>query len=687
MDLPPTIPGPELLRLLGRVLENDPRPQSTGELRLRFFQPGFSWQALVDFAIGHKVLPPLIVALKERSLLLPVPSTLGEKAAASHVTSRLVAAYREHEARQTDLREQLRTVTRALNQNGIVPILLKGAAELIDTNTPWRQAREMRDLDLLVHKFEADAAYQLLVSLGYWPEKALPHHPHHLPELRLPRHAGAIEIHTEILEFSARHALSTEDVIDRAELQAFDDAKLKVLPLEWRLLHHLLHYQLVDRGHARRRLALKGLWEFSKLGGELSEPQWQNIIQHAVQRKFLEMLSSWTVQAKLLFGLNAPGQLMAFKAGINHAETTFSWARRSYFLRKTAFITDTLTYSFSPKTLAQRYPENENTGRAALRHVNFLLRHRLPRIPRIISFQDIHEVFRLAWMGTLAWMLPQCFWWPISRLLGGLNVVTHPARTRFDTDLIAKFRSATASQDAHDINVANWANRYEEKFQYLRAWRLGGWNPQIDISGAGHVYEAVARGRGLVIWGSNFSFNSLLAMMAVHRLGLSLARFSVPQHGFSNTRFGILHLNKVCTDIENRYLGERVVAEPHEMSAALQYLRKLLKANGVVYFSVGARGRRTAKIKFLGNCIILATAPLAIAHETGATMLPLYALRVEPGRFEVTFGAPLNFPCSSTGDVDYTETIQAYADALAPFVLRDPGQWLGWHLARSWTPW
>ena len=242
-------------------------------------------------------------------------------------------------------------------------------------------------------------------------------------------------------------------------------------------------------------------------------------------------------------------------------------------------------------------------------------------------------------------------------------------------------------ENPHRIDVANWANRYEERFQYLRAWRPGGWNPRIDIYGAAHVSDALAKGHGVVFWGGNFSFNSLIAMIAMHRLGLAVTRFSVPQHGFSNTRFGMRYLNRVCGDIENRYLAERVVAEPHQISAALQYLREHLKANGAVYFGVGARGRRTTKAKFLGGCIILATGPLAMAHETGAAMLPVNTLRVGSARFEVTFGPPISFSSSSARNVDYTDAVQTYADKLTPFVLRHPGQWCGWHLIKSWTPW
>jgi lauroyl/myristoyl acyltransferase len=115
-------------------------------------------------------------------------------------------------------------------------------------------------------------------------------------------------------------------------------------------------------------------------------------------------------------------------------------------------------------------------------------------------------------------------------------------------------------------------------------------------------------------------------------------------------------------------------------------LRDRLASNGVVYFAVGARGRRTVKVQFLGGSIIIATGPLAIAHKTGAALVPVYTLRMASGRFEVVFGTPINFP-SSVSDVDYTDAVQAYADALTPSVLRDPGQWRGWHLMNTWTAW
>ena len=287
-----------------------------------------------------------------------------------------------------------------------------------------------------------------------------------------------MEIHTEALSFSARRELTTEEIFDRAEIQSFDGVELKILPPEWHLLHNLLHHQLADRGHARRMLAIKGLWEFSRVGGEVSPAGWRTIIDHAAQRKFLDVLSSWTIQANRLFGLKAPSELIGLEAGRRHAEATVRQARKSYFFRQGAFVADKLRFAFAPETLALRYRLSGNARPAALRHTGFLVRRQVQRVARFISFGDLHEVFRLASLGLLAWTLPEFLWWPISRLLGRINVMMHPSRTRYETAQIAKLVPANAVRNTHRIDVANWANRYEERFQYLRAWRPGGWNPR-----------------------------------------------------------------------------------------------------------------------------------------------------------------------------------------------------------------
>jgi lauroyl/myristoyl acyltransferase len=301
-----------------------------------------------------------------------------------------------------------------------------------------------------------------------------------------------------------------------------------------------------------------------------------------------------------------------------------------------------------------------------------------------VTAKDIYEVPRLAVQGLLAWTLPESAWWPLSRLFGRVNAATHPERNRKETaDVRSVLRDAP---NAGRLAAENWANRYEERFQYLRAWRPGGWEPDIDIRGTEHVTTALNKGRGIIFWAGNFSFNDLIAKIAWRRLGLAVSHFSRPIHGFSTTRFGVRYLNAVRRGIEDRYLGERLMAEEHETQAALQRLRESLKSNGAISITVGNKGRHTAPGTFLGGRIILATGPLAIGRTTGASVLPVSTLRLARGKFEVAIGAPIEVPDDASGKPDYAAAVQAYADWVTPFVLRDPGQWRGWRYTKPASP-
>src|SRR5262245_36701838 len=240
--LPPTIIKDDLLALLGSALSVSPSPQASVSFRLRSFQPSFSWQALVDLAAEHEVLPPLILALNERALLPPLPAKLSGQTREAHVTSRLASAYALHLERQSDLRQQLLAALAALNANGIVPVLLKGASHLTAPEPAWHRARAMRDLDLLVRAEEAERAHSLLLSLGYHADPNPPPLDRHLPELWLPGHLGTIEIHTEALSFLARYALTTDEVFSHAQDLTLEGTRFQALPPEWHAFHGLLHH-------------------------------------------------------------------------------------------------------------------------------------------------------------------------------------------------------------------------------------------------------------------------------------------------------------------------------------------------------------------------------------------------------------------------------------------------------------
>ena len=199
-----------------------------------------------------------------------------------------------------------------------------------------------------------------------------------------------------------------------------------------------------------------------------------------------------------------------------------------------------------------------------------------------------------------------------------------------------------------------------------------------NSSGAEHVSAALAKGRGILFWAGNFSFNDLVTKMAWHRLGLAVSHFSRPIHGFSTTEFGVRYLNAVRRGIEDRYLGERLMVELHETQVATQRMRERLAANGAgpspLAIGVTTPRPRVSSVAASHSRPGRSLSPEAWGRRCSRSL----PCDLAPRRFEVTIGDRLEVPEDAAGNPDYAAAVQTYADSLAPFVLRDPGQWRGW---------
>jgi lauroyl/myristoyl acyltransferase len=303
------------------------------------------------------------------------------------------------------------------------------------------------------------------------------------------------------------------------------------------------------------------------------------------------------------------------------------------------------------------------------------------RAPVAITRKDVWEVFRLFGPQTaIAWFLPERSWPHMADALGRLDLALHRKRTEANAKLLAAlFEGVSNRPDALDIERGFFASRYQERFQYLRAHRPGGWEPEICIQGREHVEAARAAGRGMIFWGSAFAYNDLILKMAVHRLGLRLFHYTRPVHGLSKTRFGIRFLNPVRTSIECRYLGARVCAEDR-IKDAMEVLKQEAEAGGAISIKIGDRGRRRVSVPFLNGQITLATGPIGLAQRWNALLLPTFTLQRADGGFDVIIGAPLD-----SDEADEEERAKAiverYVELLTPYVLAYPEQWRGWRFA------
>lgn len=295
-----------------------------------------------------------------------------------------------------------------------------------------------------------------------------------------------------------------------------------------------------------------------------------------------------------------------------------------------------------------------------------------------IRAQDVWELWRLfVLQPAIAWTVPSFAWRHVASALGALNLLLHASSVRKRLRPLRKILQDNPEWPTPlQVEVGLSAGKYEERFQYLRAYRPDGWEPTIFIHGIEHVEKELRAGRGLLFWGSSFAFNDLISKIALHRMGLDVYHYTRPVHGLSDTRFGIRYINPVRTSVELRYLEARVCAEV-KISEAMEVLKGVVEKGGAVSIKTGNRGKRRATAPFLGGELELATGAIALAARWNAALLPTFTLRRPDGSFDFVIGAPLE---SEDQDLARRASaiVQRYAEQLLPWVKQDPRQWRGW---------
>ncbi len=240
-------------RLIGAWLAVDDSAPAVAALRTGLADRALDWQALMAFANEQLVVPLLHGALAEKGLLDAVPED--------------VAAYLSFLAARNDerngrLEAQILEVCRALNDAGITPMLIKGAAELMET--PGSAARQVvvGDVDLLVPPESAEAAARALVDLGYAVLHRYPADSHAVADLYRPKDAAVIDLHRRPLELEA--LFPNAAIWAAATAQARDGARFRRPAAADHLLCRVLHDQVQDGRLGTAEVNLRSAYQVAR---------------------------------------------------------------------------------------------------------------------------------------------------------------------------------------------------------------------------------------------------------------------------------------------------------------------------------------------------------------------------------------------------------------------------------------
>ena len=298
---------------------------------------------------------------------------------------------------------------------------------------------------------------------------------------------------------------------------------------------------------------------------------------------------------------------------------------------------------------------------------------------KILSAQDATVLLSIPLLTAIAWSVPEGNWLQLCRRLGRFAM---PALADEPDSLLQQMRQTLGENaialSAETILSELAAEQILSRLQLLKDYRPGGWKPVIQLVGREYIEAALQNGYGVILWVGYFVGSELVSKIALHQAGLAVHHLSRASHGFSSTRFGLRYLNRIQTAIEERYLAERIVISADNPTQAMLSLAYQLRHNQIVSITAHRNSKTPTKVKFLDGYMYLAPGAPLLAHQTKAALLPMLPLRDENGNLTVIVEAPLQVSSDIPDRKVMEHTAQQYATLLEPYVLKFPGQWLGW---------
>lgn len=207
---------------------------------------------------------------------------------------------------------------------------------------------------------------------------------------------------------------------------------------------------------------------------------------------------------------------------------------------------------------------------------------------------------------------------------------------------------------------------------------------EVELDGADLIEGALRGGKGVVLWVSDFVYAQDVAKIALSRAGYFASHLSQPEHGFSDSAFGVRILNPIRTRFESRFLRERIVFDRNEPGHAIQRLLQRLAENGIVSVTAtAAEGRNLCDAAFLKGRLRIAPGAPKIAYRSGAPVLPVFIVPdPEAPRFRLVVEDPLKM--DGAGEAAAVSTaVQDYVNRLEKYVLQRPEFWAGWDMVES----
>jgi hypothetical protein len=200
-------------------------------------QAEVTWELMIEVASFHYATTTLAACLDPD---IDVPSDVR-----NYFESALVL----NKKRNEKILSTLARVAGLLNAIDIEPVLLKGAALLVEGIYPQPSMRILGDIDILIPKDRSAEACAALKAVGFdtkWSAVSPPSH-HHLPMLVDPETGTGVELHTDVISRAADAVIATDWFCEMVRPVVFRGQRVR-LPEPTRNAGHIIFHSQIFHG-------------------------------------------------------------------------------------------------------------------------------------------------------------------------------------------------------------------------------------------------------------------------------------------------------------------------------------------------------------------------------------------------------------------------------------------------------
>jgi hypothetical protein len=263
----------------------------------RTHQAEVNWELMIEIASFHYATTTLAACLDPGT---DVPAD---------VRDYFAAALALNKKRNEQILSTLARVAGLLNAIDIEPVLLKGAALLVEGIYPQPSMRILGDIDILVPKDRSAEACAALKAVGFdtkWSAVSPPTH-HHLPMLVDPETGTGVELHTDVISRSADAVIATDWFCEMVRPVVFRGQRVR-LPEPTRNAGHIIFHSEIFHGlYTLNKVQLRHVIDLALLRARHDKAiDWDELDRRFSAADAGEVLATYLHLAGELLGQAAP---------------------------------------------------------------------------------------------------------------------------------------------------------------------------------------------------------------------------------------------------------------------------------------------------------------------------------------------------------------------------------------------